>query len=327
MKIALLQTIARLVGAALLGLTLTATAQPYPNHVVKLILPFPAGSATDGVSRYIAGELQKSLGQPFIIENQAGADGIIAAQNAKKAAPDGYTLFVSTNSAHGVNPSLYKELPYDAEKDFEPVAGFIRIAQLMCVRKDFPADDVAGFVKVAKERASTKQPVTFGTGNTSSRVAGELLKASAKFDMTDVPYKGTPQALQDLIGGQIDTFFADPFAAMGLINGGKVKVLAITDTTRLPVLPKVPTMAEAGYEDMEIVSWAAVFAPAKTDPAIVDLLNKEINKILARPETKEYLLKTGSTPMVMTPAQLKAFVSSEIVRWGKLVQLAGIPKK
>jgi tripartite-type tricarboxylate transporter receptor subunit TctC len=308
------------------GLPLAAPAQSYPDRVIKMILPFPAGSATDGAARHIAAELQKSLGQPVIIDNQPGADGIVAAQNARRAAPDGYTLFVSTNSAHGVNPTLYKDLPYDAEKDFEPVGGLIRIPLLMLVKKDFPADDVAGFVKVAKERAATK-PLSFGTGNTSSRVAAELFKVSAKIEMFDVPYRGTPQALQDLAGGQIDVVIVDPFSAMGLINGGQLKVLAVTDATRLPLLPNVPTMAEAGYKDVEIVTWAAVFAPAKTDPTIVDRLNKEINKSLGTPQTKDYIYKMGATPMVTTPGELRSFVTSEIARWGKLVEVARIPKK
>src|SRR5258707_11414574 len=160
--------------ALIAGLPLAAMAQSYPDRVIKMILPFPPGSATDGVARYIAEELRKSLGQPVVVENQAGADGIIAAQNAKRAAPDGYTIFLTTNSSHGVNPAIYNQLPYDPEKDFEPVGCIMRIPQLMCVRYDFPADDVAGFVKVAKERAATKG-LSYGTGNTSSRVAGELL--------------------------------------------------------------------------------------------------------------------------------------------------------
>ncbi|MCC6196875.1 MAG: tripartite tricarboxylate transporter substrate binding protein [Burkholderiales bacterium] len=308
------------------AMPLPAVAQPYPHKVIKMILPFPAGSATDGVSRYIGAELQKSLGQPVIIENLPGADGIIAAQAAKRAPADGYTLFVSTNSAHGANPAIYTTLPYDPEKDFEPVAGLIRIPQLMAVRKDFPADDVASFIKLAKERPAGKE-LTFGSGNTSSRVAAELVKVAGNIPMTEIPYKGTPQALQDLVGGQIDMFFVDPFAGMGLITGGKLKVLALTDTTRLPVLPNVPTMAEAGYKDVQVVSFAAVFAPAKTDPAIVERLNQEINRILQQPQTKAQIQKMGATTLELSPSEAKKFVSGEIVRWGKLVELAGIPKK
>lgn len=307
-------------------LPIAALAQSYPDRPIKLILPFPPGSATDGTARFIAEELRKSLGQPVVIENQPGADGNIAAQNAKRAAPDGYTLFVSTNSVHGVNPTLYSNLSYDAEKDFEPVAGLIRIPQLMVVRKDFPADDVAGFVRLAKQRAATK-PLSFGSGNTSSRVAAELVKSAAKIDMLHVPYRGTPQALTDLIAGRIDMFFADPFSSLGFVTAGQLKVLAVADTSRLPTLPQVTTFAEAGYKDVEVVSFAAVFAPAKTDPAIIERLNKEINRTLAKTQSKEYLHKVGATPMVVTPAELRTFVNSEIKRWGKLVELAGIERK
>jgi tripartite-type tricarboxylate transporter receptor subunit TctC len=302
-----------------------AAAQAYPDRPVKLVLPFPAGSATDAVSRYMADQLRKSLGQAFIVDNLPGADGIIAAQAVKRATPDGYTLMVSTNSAHGTNRALYPNLPYDPEKDFEPIGTLMRIPQLLVVKKDFPADDVAGLVRVVKERAATK-PFSFGTGNTSSRVAGELLKSAAKIDITNVPYRGTPQALQDLIGGQIDLFFADPYAASALLGGGQIKALAITDTARLPSLPNVPTMAQAGYKSVEVVSWAGVFAPARTDPAIVERLNREINRILATTQAQDFIHKMGAVPMTMKPGEFRAFVSSEIVRWGGLVEMAGIPK-
>jgi tripartite-type tricarboxylate transporter receptor subunit TctC len=153
------------------------------------------------------------------------------------------------------------------------------------------------------------------------------LKVAAKIQMVDVPYRGTPQALQDLIGGQVDLFFSDPFAASGFITAGQVKALAVTDTTRVPLLPQVPTMAEAGYEDVHLVSSAATFVPAKTDPAIVERLNKEINAALAKPQTKEYLQRMGATPLPMSSAELRGFVHSEIARWAKLAEIAGIPEK
>jgi tripartite-type tricarboxylate transporter receptor subunit TctC len=312
--------------ALLIGVPLAAAAQPYPDRTIKMVLPFPAGSATDSTARYVAEELRKTLGQPVVIENQAGADGNIAAQNVKRSAPDGYTLFVSTNSAHGVNPTLYSQLPYDPEKDFEPVGGLIRIPLMLVVRKDFPADDVTGFIKVANERAATG-PLSYGSGNTSNRVAAELLKASAKIEMTHVPYRGTPQALQDLVGGRIDVFFVDPSVVMGFVNDGQIKVLAVADNARLPLLPNVPTMVEAGYKDVQVVSWAAVFVPSKTDPATIKRLNQDINKALAKPETVEYIQKMGASPMPMTSDELRSFVSSEIAHWGRLVTIAGIPKK
>lgn len=163
-----------------------ALAQSYPDRPIKLVLPFPAGSATDGIARVIADDLRKGLGQPVVIENQAGADGNIASQTVKRAAPDGYTFFMSTNSAHGANKSLYASLPYDPERDFEPVAGLIRIPLMLLVRKDFPADDVAAFVQQAKRRATTK-PLSFGTGNTSSQVAAALLQSAAGLELKEAP--------------------------------------------------------------------------------------------------------------------------------------------
>jgi tripartite-type tricarboxylate transporter receptor subunit TctC len=312
--------------ATMVTMVVPAAASTYPDRVIKLVLPFPAGSATDAVSRFIADELRKAMGQTVVVENQAGADGIIAAQAVKRAAPDGYTLMVSTNSAHGSNRALYAQLPYDPETDFEPVGTLMRIPQLLVVRSDFPASDMAGFVGAARERGATK-PLSFGTGNTSSRIAGELLKVATRLDMAPVPYRGTPQALQDLVGGQIELFFADPYAASGLLTAGQIKALAITDTSRLASLPQVPTMAEAGFPSVELVSWAGVFAPARTDPAIVERLNREINRILATPQAREYIQKMGAAPMVMDRVEFRRFVSTEIARWGRLVDMAGIPKK
>lgn len=318
----------RLLAALVLSASLPtlAFAQAYPNRPIKLVLPFPAGSATDGASRVIAEEVRKSLGQAIVVDNQAGADGILAAQAVKRAPPDGYTLLVSTNSAHGSNPSLHQQLPYDPQKDFEPVAGLIRIPLVLAVRRDFPADDLAGFIKVATQRAATKS-LSYGTGNTSNRVGAELLKSAAKLDMVEVPYRGTPQALQDLVAGQIDVMAVDPFSAMGFITGGQLKVLSVMDLGRHPLLPNVPTMIEAGFKDTQVVTWAAVFAPAKTDPAIVDRLNREINAALAKPSVKEAIQKMAMSPMPMTPGELRTFVGAEIKRWGRLVELAGIPKK
>ena len=316
-------TLVACIGAAL---PLTAAAQPYPARPIKVVLPFPAGSATDGSVRLITEELRKKLGQPIIIENQSGADGQLAAQAVKRAAPDGYTLFLSTNSTHAANLSLYHTLPYDPEKDFVPIAGMIRIPMIMLVGKDFPAEDVAAFVKAAGQRAATK-PLTYGSGNTAGHIAAELLKAATKVDMVHVPYRGSPQALQDLVGGHVDLLFGDPYTSMSLVNGGQLKVLGVADRVRHPLLPKVPTMAETGYKDVELVAWSAFFAPTNTNPAITDRLNREINDILAKPEIVEGLQKMAMMTMVMTPGELSSFVSSEIARWRRNVELAGIAKK
>lgn len=315
-----------IVMACIATATPPAMAQTYPSRVITLITPFPAGSVTDGIGRFIAQELNTSLGQPVIIDNKAGADGIIATQSAKRAAPDGYTLLMSTNSAHGSNKALYSNLPYDPENDFEPVAGLVRSPFLLLVRNEFPADDVAGFVQLARQRTASES-LNYGSGNTSGQVGAALLKAAAKIDMAHIPYRGTPQALQDLLGGQIDALFADLYSSRSLVESGRLKALAITDTTRHSLFPTVPTMAEAGYEEVQFVTWGALFAPAGTDRAIIERLNREINTILAKPEATEALQKMAMTPMVMTTGELRDFVSSEIVRWGKLVEYADIPKK
>jgi tripartite-type tricarboxylate transporter receptor subunit TctC len=316
------------IAAALLLVTsvFPAAAQNYPDHVVKMVVPFPAGSTVDALARFMADELRKGLNQNVIVENLAGADGIIAAQAVKRAAPDGYTIMVSTSSPHAANRALYNQLPYDPEKDFEPVATLMRIPQLLVVRKDFPAKDMAGLVAIAKERGA--KPLSFGTGNTASQVLGELLKAAANIPMTSVPYRGMPQALQDLMGGQVDLSFTDPNLGAPLIGpGGQLKALAITDTVRLPSLPDVPTVAESGFKSVELTAWAGIFAPAKTDRAIVERLNREINKILATPRGQEVIAKMGATPLPMAPDEFQRFVSTEIVRWARFVEIAGIPKK
>lgn len=301
-------------------------AQTWPDRPIKLILPFPAGSATDGTARVIAEDLRKALGQPIVIENQAGADGNIAAMNAKRAAPDGYTLFMSTNSAHAVNKTLYANLGFDPEKDFEPVAGLISIPLTLLVRKDFPADDVAAFVRLAKARSASR-PLSFGSGNTSSQIAAALLGSAAGVPITSVPYRGTPQALTDLVGGQIDALLVDPYSSMGFVQSGQLKVLAVTDSMRHPLLPEVPTMAEAGYPDVRVVTWAALFAPAGTPAAIVERLSAEVARSLARPETRAAVQKMAMATMPMRPPELRDFVHAEIQRWGRLVELAGLPRK
>ncbi|MBB6557509.1 tripartite-type tricarboxylate transporter receptor subunit TctC [Acidovorax soli] len=324
-----MKTFRRRLLSAIAGLAMlpgVCLAQAYPNKPIKLILPFPAGSATDGTARVIAEDLRKGLGQPIVIENQAGADGNIAAMNAKRAAPDGYTLFMSTNSAHAVNKTLYAKLGYDPEKDFDAVAGLIRIPLTLLVRRDFPASDVASFVRTAKARSGSS-PLSFGSGNTSSQIAAALLQSKAGLEITHVPYRGTPQALTDLVGGQIDALLVDPFSSMGFVQSGQLKVLAVTDVQRHPSLPDVPTMGEAGYPDVHVVTWAALFAPAGTDPDIVRRLNTEVSKSLARTETKAAIQKMAMAPMPMSAKELRDFVHEEIKRWGRLVEMAGIPKK
>lgn len=308
-------------------LPLTVAAQAYPARPVKLIVPFPAGSSADASARLMGGELARKLGQAFVVENLPGADGIIGAEAAKRAAPDGYTLFLSTNSTHAANLSLYNKLPYDPEKDFAPIAGFVSVPMILLVKGDFPAQDVAGFLRIASQRAASGKALNYGSGNTAGQVAAALLRSATKTATNHVPYKGSPQALQDLVAGHIDFIFTDAFTPLALVNDGRIKALGVADQKRHPLYSQVPTMAEAGFADVHVVAWNGFFAPAKTDPAIVARLNKEMNEVLSKPETIETLQKMALTPMKMTSTELGAFVSTEIVRWKNNAELAGLEKK
>jgi tripartite-type tricarboxylate transporter receptor subunit TctC len=315
-----------LLGAALALTVFTgsAGAQSYPTRPVTVVIPFPAGSATDAVARKIGEGMQRHLGQNFVIENKAGADGIVAARAVAGAAPDGYTLFITTNTTHAANPAIYRELPYDPKKDFAPIGGIIRISYMLAVRADFPADDFAGFVKAAK---TANPPVTYGSGNMGGRASGEMLKSRLGFDMLHVPYRGTPQGLTDLLSGRIDVFFPDPASALGMLQEKKFKVLAVTGAKRIKTLPEIPSIAELGAPGYDIVAWVAAFAPAGTPQPIVAKLNETLNKVLAEPETVAFIDRIGSDIMATSPQDLAAFIEQDAKRWVEIVETAKIERK
>jgi len=299
-----------------------ASAANYPSRIVTLVVPFPAGSATDGVTRKIAEGLSIAFNQTFIVENKPGGDGIIAARSVARAEPDGHTIFVTTNTTHSANPNIYTSLPYDPEKDFAPIGGIMKIPMVLAVRANFPADDLASFVRLAK-----KKQMSFGSGNTSSRGAAELLKARIGADMLHVPYRGTPQAITDLMGGNIDFMFPDPSSALGPIKGGQIKLLAVASSTRLNQFPNVPTIAESGYPGFEMVAWVGAFAPAKTPPQLIERLNQEMNKILKSKDMNEYFDLIGAQVYATTPQELHDYEVEDTKRWAQIVDLAKIEKK
>jgi tripartite-type tricarboxylate transporter receptor subunit TctC len=301
-----------------------AQVDSYPQRPVTLVVPFPAGSATDAVARKIAEGFQKALGQSFVVENKAGADGIIAARAVTAAAPDGYTLFITTNTTHSANPNIYRQLPYNPKGDFSPIGGIIKISYMMAVRADFPADDFAGFLKAAK---AANPPLSYGSGNTGSRAAGEMLKARLGFDMLHVAYRGSPQALTDLIGGRIDVFFPDPASALGMMQERKFKVLAVTGNKRIRTVPDVPTIAELGVPNYDIVAWVAAFAPSGTPPPVVDRLNGALNNLLQQPDMTAFIDRIGSDPFPTSPGELATFVEEDTNRWSEIVDIAKIERK
>jgi tripartite-type tricarboxylate transporter receptor subunit TctC len=298
----------------------SAQGQNYPSKPVKLIVPFPAGSATDQVARVVGAELQQALGQPFIVENKAGAQGAIAAAEVAKAAPDGYTLMLTTNTPQAANVSLFKKLNYDPVKDFTPITRYGTTSFMLMVRPDFPAKDLKGFIAHARSRPGK---LSGGYGSSGSQVSLAMLKQLGKLDIVEVPYKGIPQTVTDTMGGSLQLTFVDMANAIAQTKGGKLRGLAVTNGKRSSLAPDLPAIAEElpGYE---IIAWFALVAPAKLPDAIVQRLHEINMKALAKPEVKDRFATVGTDVAPLGPAELGKFIQSEVAHWAKLVKLAGI---
>ena len=301
-----------------------ASADPYPSRRVTLVVPFPAGSATDAVTRRLAESVGAATGAPVIVENKPGADGNLAALAVLKAEADGHTIFVTTNSTQSANINLFNAMPYEPARDFAPIAGVMTIPMMLTVRTDFPAGNVAEFVSLAKAR---QKPLSFGSGNTSSRGAAELFRFRAAVEMQHVPYRGMPQALTDVLSGEIDCTFADPASAQGLVQDGRLRVLAVTSAERIASLPVVPTMAEAGVSGAELTAWVGVFVRSGTPADIVSKLNRLVTAFVAHADTRTYLESVGAKPFPSSPEELAAFQAADTKRWAQIVEIAKIEKK
>ncbi|CAN7729980.1 tripartite tricarboxylate transporter substrate-binding protein [Variovorax sp. LjRoot290] len=307
--------------AGLLALTATAAPEAYPAKPLKIMVPFPAGSGTDAGARVLGQWLTAKTGQPVIVDNRPGASGFIAAQAAAAAAPDGHTLLLTTNTTHAANPAMFKKLPYDPVKDFEPVSTVGSAGLLLLVPAASSYQDIGAFL--ARLRAGGKR-LHFGAGNSSSRIAGELLKTAIGADLLAVPYKGTPQALTDLMGGQVDFMFCDIGPALPLVMSGKLRALATSSADRELLLRDVPTLKEAGLKDFEMTVWSAVFVPAKTPKDTVAKLSELLRAALADPAVRQEFSNTGGRSRGSTPDELRAFVKSEMAKWAAAAKTAGI---
>ena len=302
---------------------LAAMAQSdYPSKVIKIIIPFPAGSGTDTSARFVGQLLTQQTGQTVIVDNKPGANGFIAAQAAAQAPPDGYTVFVTTMTTQAVNPFLFKKLPYDPIKDFQAVS-LISKSPMLLVMRNTP-DQPNSVAELTARAKSMPGKLTFSSGSTSARIAGETYKQVAGIDLLHVPYKGSPQALTDLLGGRIDLMFPDLTPSVPLVKDGRLRALAVTGTKRIATLPDVPTMAEAGLPGFDLVTWSAAYLPAKTPKPIVDRLSELIGKGLSTDEARVHYARTGSAPSPTSPAELEAFTKSEMAKWGRAVKAAGI---
>ena len=311
-------------GAALVLATAPALAQTlaqnYPEKPVRMIVPFPPGSATDMAARVVAQQLQGALGQAFVVDNKPGAGGSIAGAEVVRAAPDGYTLLFSSNSAVASNVALLKSIPYDPMKDFSPVAGIGENMLVLMVKSSFPAKNLAEFVAYAKARPGK---LSAGYGSSTSQVSISLLNKLAGLDTASIPYKGIPLAVNDVVGGTTDFTFVDLGNALAQSKGGNLKPIAVTSDKRNPLVPEWPTIQES-YPGFDIRAWFAVVGPANMPKAVVDKLNAAMVKALAQPDTKERFATIGIAPMPLSPDRLHVFMGSEIAKWQRLVKEANV---
>jgi tripartite-type tricarboxylate transporter receptor subunit TctC len=297
-----------------------ASGQTYPNRPVKLLVPFPAGSSTDQVARLLGNELQKALGQPFVVENKPGAQGSIAADAVAKSAPDGYTLLLTTNSPLAANVSLFKNLPYDPVKDFAPIARVGVTAFVVMVKLDFQAKTLVELIALARAQPGK---LSGGYGGGGGQVSMAMLKSMAKVDIVDVPYKGVPQALTDVLGGTVDFALVDLGNAAAQVKGGRLNALGVTLAQRTELAPDVPAIAETlpGYE---VTAWFGLVAAAGTPQDIVSRLYDATVSALAKPDMRQGLATTGTDIATLSPSQFARFIQSEIAKWAVLVKLAGM---
>jgi tripartite-type tricarboxylate transporter receptor subunit TctC len=296
-------------------------ADTFPSRQITIVVPFAAGSGTDSIARIIGQQLSVALKQSVLIENKVGASGVIAATYVARSAPDGYTLLMATNSTHSANPFLFKSLSYDPVRDFAPVARAGSYVFMLVVNKDLPAKTLPELVAYAKANPGK---LTYASGNTTGIVAGETLKSKAGIDVLHVPYKSTPPAINDVLGGRVSMMVIDMAPGLEHVRAGNFRALAVTTKERSALLPDLPSLAEAGIPGYDVTSYAALFAPAGTPKEIVDRLNAEVPKIIADPEARKRIAVTGFDAFSGPPETLAAFIQSELVTWGKLIKDAGI---
>jgi tripartite-type tricarboxylate transporter receptor subunit TctC len=310
---------------AIAALTLSVTAgsaeDQYPSRSIRFVVPFAAGSATDSLARVLADQMSKALGQSILVENIAGGSGVIAAMNVARSAPDGYSIFVTSNTTHASNQSMLKKVPYDAVADFEPITKLGTITLALVGHPSVPAATVQDLLNYAKANPGK---LTFGAGSTSSRAAAELMKTMAGIDLLYVPYKSNPQVVTDLLGGQITLFFGDVSTSLPPVRADRLKGFAVSSLQRTPLAPDLPTLDEAGLKGYDLTAWFAAFAPAKTPKPIIDKLNAAFRGALADKDVTAKLLAVGIEPAVSSPDELKAFVESETRKWAKIVADAKI---
>ena len=297
-----------------------AQAQAYPSKPIRVVVPFGPGSATDTIARMVTEKAARLLNTTFVVDNKPGANGLIAAREVVNAPKDGYTIIVSSNSAHAANKYLYKDLGYDPVKDFAPITGLTTNPHVLVVRASLPVKDMKEFIQYGKANPGK---LNFGAGNTGSLANASLVRTMAGFTAADVAYKSPPAAVIDLLADRLDFLSVDYFIVNEHIKSGKLRPIGVTSKTRLRALPDVPTVAETlpGYE---LNGWVAAFAPAGTPAPVVDRLNKAFGEVMRSPEIEQYMERQGMQGFVTTPAELGAFQLQQVTLWADVLKRAGV---
>jgi len=321
MKVRLSDRRTALLFALASALPLSAQTQSWPTRTITFVVPFSAGSATDQIARALAVGVSEQLGQTVVIENRPGASAMIGAQMVARAPADGYTVLISTNTTHAANEHLYKSLPYDPVKDFAPLTLLGKGGQIMVVNPKSPAHSVADFIAQAKQNPGK---LSFGSGSSSSRIAGELLQQMTHIELLHVPYKSNPLAISDLLGGQIDMMITDTATGLSQIRSGNLRALGVTRPTRSALAPDIPTISEAGVPGYEMGYWFAAWAPAGTPAPVLKVLTDALTQATKGATARQFYETTGTEPVISTPAELAAFQSTESDKWKKIIHTAGI---
>ncbi len=317
-----MQRTALLLAIAAACIATPALSQTYPGKPVRIMAPFSPGGPVDITARILAQKLGESFGQPVVVENRAGASGMIGAEQVAKSAPDGLTLLANA-SIHVIVPSLFSKMTYDPIRDFIPVTVVSSSPLMLVVTPALPVKSVREFIALAKARPGDLSFGSSGPGS-STHLTAELLKSVTRTNMVHIPYKGQGQAITDVITGQIQFMFNSPSAVGEFIKAGRLRTLGITSAKRLPQWPDLPTFAESGYKDMVTGSWYGIWVPAKTPQAIVSRLNSEIVRIVNLPDVHQRIIDLGGEPVANSSAEFDAFQKAEMARWAKIVKQAGI---
>ena len=304
---------------AIAASSVMALAQSFPDRPVTIVVPFPPGGGTDAGARLIAQKLSTRWGQSVIIDNKAGAAGMVGSEYVSRAKPDGYTLLIGNIGTFSINPSLYKKMPYDADKAFVPVSMIAELPYFLLVTPTLKANNVKEFIAFAKANPGAVTYASSGSGS-GPHLAGEMFEKATGLDMMHVPYKGGGPAAADVMAGHVNMYFSTVLESIGSVKSGKLKALGASSLVRSPAMPDLPTIAESGVPGFDAASWIGIAAPAGTPPALVDKIAADIKAVISEQDTKQTLIQQGATPMPLAPAAFKARIESDRVRYAKVIK-------